>query len=171
MSYSFTNSQTQTFTLTHAKYLASKVAADLKRMQRFYQYPSDEDITSYEAELIEYLKAGYLKEVTYGFKRNGDWIEPSLRYTAKELGDLIVVDDDPGKIRPGANVEGASFGSYLITTAAYDALSQSEKQNFEKALPLQRNEAPTPGINGYLSEDKTYGAGGKSLTRSSIKSN
>ena len=32
--------------------LASKVATDLKRMQRFYGSPSDADIASYEVEVI-----------------------------------------------------------------------------------------------------------------------
>lgn len=35
MTGSFTNSTTQTFNVTHARYLASKVATDLKRIQRY----------------------------------------------------------------------------------------------------------------------------------------
>nr|WP_246886778.1 hypothetical protein [Pseudomonas chlororaphis] len=55
--------------------MAAKVATDLKRMQRFYGYPSDTWIEEYEAELVVLLKAGYLGEVTYGFKRGDDWID------------------------------------------------------------------------------------------------
>ena len=40
MSTSFTITETTTFTLTHAKYMAAKVATDLKRMQRFYGAPN-----------------------------------------------------------------------------------------------------------------------------------
>ena len=36
MSYSFTATETKTFTLTHARHLAAKVTADLKRLQRLY---------------------------------------------------------------------------------------------------------------------------------------
>ncbi|RYE37335.1 MAG: hypothetical protein EOP48_28935, partial [Sphingobacteriales bacterium] len=79
MSFSFTYSQTQTFTATHAKHISSKVAADLKRVQRFYGVPSDSSINDYETELIELLKKGYLGTVTYGFKREDKWIEPTLR--------------------------------------------------------------------------------------------
>ena len=54
-------------------------------MQRFYGDPSDAKIANYEAEIIELLKAGYLGVVTYGFQRNGKWIPPTLRYTARDL--------------------------------------------------------------------------------------
>ncbi|MGK4567354.1 hypothetical protein [Flavobacterium sp. 3HN19-14] len=94
MSSSFTNSNTQTFTVTHARHLASKVATDLKRIQRFYGYPSDSSISDYEGELIEYLKNGYLEKVTYGFQKDGKWIEPSLQYTARDLQNMYGADDD-----------------------------------------------------------------------------
>lgn len=170
MSYSFTNSETQTFTLTHAKYLASKVAADLKRMQRFYNCPSDAEIADFEAEIAEFLKKGYLKEVSYGFKRGDNYIEPTLRYTAKDLSGAAGIDDDPGKIRPGANVEGASFYSYMSYTDSYFRLTENERETFRGTLPFKRGGAPTPGISGYMSSDRSYSSGGKSLDRSSLKS-
>lgn len=166
---SYTLSNTQTFTLTHAKYLASKVTTDLKRMQRFYGYPSDTSIASYEQELIELLKNGYLSEVTYGFQRNESWIEPCLRYKASDLSNIYTADDDPGRILPGADISGASFYSYLVKTVAYHNLSSDEKESFEHTLPFQRNGVPEPGINGYMSTDKTYSSGGKSLNRSTLK--
>ena len=52
MSYSFTASESITFTVTHARHMAAKVSADLKRMQRFYQSPTDESIAQYEAEIV-----------------------------------------------------------------------------------------------------------------------
>lgn len=95
-SYSYTVAETQTFSVTHARHMAAKVATDLRRMQRFYGYPSDADIEAYEEELVAFLKAGYLGEVSYGFQKNNNWIEPTLQYTA---GDLLGsgTDDDPGK--------------------------------------------------------------------------
>ena len=85
-SYSITESTT--FTVTHARHMAAKISADLKRMQRFYGYPSDSDIASYETEVTELLKAGYLGTLTTGFLRNGQWIEPTLRYTARDLAGM-----------------------------------------------------------------------------------
>lgn len=170
MSYSFTNTESQTFTITHAKQLASKVATDLKRMQRFYGYPSDTSIADYETEAIELLKKGYLGTVTYGFKKEDKWIEPTLRYTAKDLAGMISEDDDPGRIFPSANIAGANFYSYLTYSSKWNSLTQIEKDSFKNGLPFQRGGAQEPGINGYLSNDKTYSSGGKALERSIVKS-
>ncbi|ELQ6018623.1 hypothetical protein ACN5OL_003977 [Cronobacter sakazakii] len=167
-SYSYTVAETQTFSVTHARHMAAKVATDLRRMSRFYGYPSDADIESYEAELVVFLKAGYLGEVTYGFKKNNNWIEPTLRYTA---GDLLSsgIDDDPGKIRPGKDVSGATFYSFMTYSSKYINATQSEKDNALKELPFKRVSAQTPGIDGYLENDKTYSAGGRALTRTSVR--
>lgn len=168
-SYSFTVAETQTFTVTHARHIAAKVATDLRRMQRFYGYPSDTRIEEFEAELVVLLKAGYLEEVTYGFKRGDDWIEPSLRYTA---GDLLSTgtDDDPGRVRQGRNVSGASFYSYLTYSAKYHNASSADKDIALKDLPFERCGAPSPGIIGYLESDKTYSAGGRALNRATVRS-
>lgn len=171
MTYSYTLAETTTFTLTHARHMAAKVATDLKRMQRLYGYPSDGDIADYEAEVIELLKEGYLGTVTYGFWRNGDWIEPSLRYTARDLADASANDDDPGRIRPGADITGASFYSYLTYSTAWDDLTEAEKEAFKKnRLPFVRGGAPKPGISGYLSQDRIYSSGGRALDRASVRS-
>jgi hypothetical protein len=167
MSYSYT--ATQSFSETHAKHIASKVATDLKRVQRFYGQPSDYDIGSYETELIELLKKGYLGTVTYGYKRNDNWVTPTLRYTAKELYGMSSSDDDPGRIPANANIEGASFHSFLTYSSAWDSLSQAEKDAFKRTLPFQRGYGSEPGISGYMSADKSYSAGGKSLDRSILK--
>jgi hypothetical protein len=170
MSYSSTITETTTFTLTHAKHLASKVATDLKRVQRFYNEPSDKAIADYEAELIELLKAGYLGTVTYGYRKDGKFIEPTLQYTARELNAAAANDDDPGKIKPGADIQGASFYSYLTYSSAWDKLTTSQQQAFKQTLPYQRIGANEPGINGYLVEDRNYSAGGVAMARSSVRS-
>ena len=65
--------------------MAAKAATDLKRMQRLYGASNDFDIASYETELVELMKAGYLGTVTYGFRCDGQWIVPTLRHTAQDL--------------------------------------------------------------------------------------
>jgi hypothetical protein len=64
---SYTITDSATFTITHARHMGAKVAADLKRIQRLYGGISDEWIAHYEAELIEYIKAGYLTTEKYFF--------------------------------------------------------------------------------------------------------
>ena len=105
MSYSFTATETKTFTLTHARHLAAKVAADLKRLQRLYGHITDERIGEFEGEVTELLRQGYLGTVTYGFQRDDKWIEPTLRYTASELANSGT-DDDPGRVIAAHPVDG-----------------------------------------------------------------
>lgn len=170
MSLSHTFTDSATFTVTHARHMAAKVATDLKRMQRFYGAPSDPEIANYEAEVTEFLKEGYLDTVTFGFRRNGNWIEPTLRYTARDLAGGLANDDDPGRIPASANVAGASFYSYLTYSSAWNKLSESEKEAFHKRLPFRREGAPEPGISGYLAADRTYSSGGRAIDRTSVRS-
>ena len=170
MSYSYSYTESSTFTVTHARHMAAKVATDLKRVQRFYGSPFDADIANYEAEVTEFLKAGYLGTVTYGFRRDGNWVEPTLRYTARDLAGGSTNDDDPGRVRASANVSGATFYSYLTHSAAWDQLTQAQKDAFKKQLPFQRGGAPEPGITGYLADDRTYSSGGRALNRASVRS-
>jgi hypothetical protein len=170
MTYSLTVTESHTFTVTHARHMAAKVATDLKRIQRFYGYPSDELIAKYEAEAIELIKHGFLESVAYGFKKNGNWIEPTLRYTARDLAGAAADDHDPGRVRPGANIEGASFTSHLTYSASWFALSSEDMERFKRGLPFSRGTAPAPGVTGYFADDLTYSAGGRALSRASVKS-
>lgn len=169
MSYSFTATETKTFTLTHARHLSAKVAADLKRLQRLYGNISDERITQFEGEATELLRQGYLESVTYGFKRNGNWIEPAMRYTANELANGST-DDDPGRVRPGIDISGATFHSYLTHNAAWWSLTPDQRAAIEGQLPLQRTVQTEPQVDGYFADDKTYSSGGRSLGRASVRS-
>lgn len=170
MSSSYTISGAVTFTVTHARHIAARVATDLKRIQRLYGSPGDAWIQAFEAEAIEFMKAGYLGTVTYGFRRNGQWIEPTLQYTARELAGATANDDDPGRIRPGADVSGATFYSYLTYSAAWDRLTAEQKEAFKRGLPFQRGGAAEPGVSGYFAGDRTYSAGGRALDRASVRS-
>ncbi|MDK1389522.1 hypothetical protein QN224_29515 [Sinorhizobium sp. 8-89] len=170
MTLSYTITEVATFTVTHAKHMAAKVSADLKRIQRFYGAPSDASIAEYEAEVIALLNAGYLGTVTYGYRRNNEWIEPTLRYTAHELAEAAANDDDPGRVRPGADIAGASFYSYLTYSAAWDRLSSDQQVAFKKTLRFFRGGASEPGVSGYFADDRIYSSGGRSLNRASVRS-
>jgi hypothetical protein len=167
MSDSYTFTETETFSVTHARYIASKVATDLLRFTRYYSNPTLEQINKFEAELTALLKAGYLESVTYGFKRDGQWIE-ALRYHALLDGTLLG-DDDPGKIRPGTDVPGETFSSYLIRNRRWHNLSTQERAAFEDTLPIKRADAPEPPVaNGSWSHGLSYSAGGRGIGRSTI---
>ena len=165
-----TYTDSTTFTITPAKYLASKVATDLKRIQRLYGLPTDKQIADYEIELTAMVRAGYLRDVTYGYQKNGQWIEPTEHYDAKDLLSGTSVDDDPGSIKARGNIEGATFKSFMNYSSSWSNLSQSEQDAFEKTLPFQRSHAEEPTVNGLLVQDKTYSSGGRALSRSSVRS-
>jgi hypothetical protein len=164
-----TITESVTFTITHARKLASKVATDLKRMQRFYLAPDDERIDRLESEIVVLLKSGALGTLTYGFQRDGDWIKPTLRYTARELAE-DGLDDDPGRVEPRCNIVGASFYSYLTYSTAWDRLTQAEKDAITRQLPFKRTGAPEPGVDGYFFDDRSYSSGGRGLSRATVRS-
>jgi hypothetical protein len=170
MSTSYAITEAGTFTITHARHMAAKVATDLKRMQRLYGQPSDAKISHYETELVEMLKAGYLNEVTYGFRRDSAWIEPTLRYTSQDLAGNSANDDDPGRVRAGADISNAKFYSYMTYSAAHGAMTDDQRTAFERTLPFTRDGAQEPSVSGYFSADRVYSAGGQALNRKSVRS-
>ena len=169
MSTTFTQTSTQTFTRAHAKKISYRVVTDLKRMQRLYGRPTDQEIVDYNEELIELLTAGYLGTITYGFRLNDKWKEPTLRYTAFELSDPGF-GDDPGRVPRGADVNGATFYSYLSYSSAWSKLTSAEQATFKEDLRVQRASAPEPGVDGYLQRDLAYSAGGRGVQREMVRS-
>ena len=167
-SYTFTDSVT--FTVTHARHIAAKVATDLKRLQRLYGSPSDGHIADLEAEAVALMKAGYLDTVTYGFQRGGSWVEPTLRYAARDLAGGSADDDDPGRIRASADVSGAHFTSFLVYSSAYLLASDADRAAFEGGQPIRRTTGTEPPVSGYLTRDRTYSAGGRALDRHMVRS-
>ena len=150
-SYTITGTHSDTFTIVHARHIASKVATDLLRFQRFYRSPSDYWINAYETELSILLKYDAVDTVIYGFQRNGCWTMASARYVALP-GGSIRADDDPGKIRPGFDVTNAHFTSFLTYSSNWARLSVATRTAIERELPFQRvtgnSPAPLKEANG-----------------------
>lgn len=167
MSSTFTYSQT--FTITNARYLASKVKTDLKRIQQFYGSPSDSCINEYESELVAFLIGGMLSKVTYGFKRDGVFIPPTLEYTAQEL-EANLNNDRPGGIATGQDISGANFASFMFYSTKWSNMTESDRKAFEAELPFQRTTGVSPPVSGYYKDDKNYSSGGTSLARKSLVS-
>ncbi len=165
---SSTYTRTESFTRISARYVASKVAADLHLMQRFYGWPSDRFIEDYATELVELLVVRGLDKVTYGFKRADNWVV-ALRYVASVDGSLIT-DDRAGRVTPGIDIRGASPYSFLEHSRQWYALPADERARIERSLPVRR----TPGVepssqNGYWVEDKIYSADGGGVRRATLR--
>ena len=163
----YTTTRSTTFTVTHAQYVAIKVGTDLKRMQRFYGEPRDDRIADYEKEFVALLKGSYLDNIEYGFVANSAEWRVALRYAAR-YGGVVIADDDPGKVRPGVNIVGCLFHSFLVTTFAWHMLPEDEKERVysDAEVSFRRTEGNEPSGN-WLS-DKTYSAGGRGVQRSSL---
>ncbi len=165
MTSTVTLTETETFTVTHAKRMASKVGADLTRLRRLYGAPDAARIPLFEAEVAALLKSGVLRCVSYGFRKDGDWLF-ALKYHATADGTLVA-DNDPGKIPLRLNLTGIPFVSFLEYNLSFYRLSREDQAALERSLPLQRNVGTEPGTRcGYWSQDLMYSAGGRTLQRS-----
>ncbi|TCU21812.1 hypothetical protein EV130_110156 [Rhizobium azibense] len=167
---SYSTTDTEAFTIAHARRIASKVATDLLRFQSLYNgVPSDATINDYEKEIVEFLRHDCVDTVTYGFKRDGKWTEAVVRYRALS-GGILVSDDDPGKIRPRLDVAGASFTSFLSYSNNWWSKTPAERQAIENGCPFQRTSGTEPPLeSGYWTEDLNYIAGGRGLGRSTVR--
>ncbi len=162
MTYTYTT--TNSFTRTHAIYLASKVAADLRQMQLFYRQPPDSWIDAYITEVVVLLVNHVLEYVEYGFKRGNDWVV-ATKYTARSVLTGIA-DDKSGRIPPDANVSGASWASFLTYSDRWWQLPQAERDKISGQLPFQRTNGTEPStINGSWTLDKSYSRNGIALDR------
>lgn len=98
------------------------------------------------------------------FLRDGQWIEPTLRYSARDLVGIAANDDDPGRGLPGRDISGATFYNHVTYSAAWDALSESQKDAFKRHMPFYRAGRAQPTVSGYSVDDKTDSSGGRALT-------
>jgi hypothetical protein len=168
---SSTSTSSTTFTITNARYVTSKVAADLRQLQLFYGQPEVQQIDDYAEEAALLLRDGYLERVDYGFRREdpqygAQWVL-LLRYVAR---NGILADDHSGRVPPGVDIHGASFWSYLTYTAPFYALSESERERVKAALPIQRTAGREAGfVNGTWSGDRNYSSADQGVARSIFK--
>ena len=164
-----TTTTSETFTITHARHLASKIAADLRLCSNYYGTPSESDIYNYTEELIILLKDGYVSTYEFGFEKNNTRIV-SCKYAVRSNGS-ITTDDRAGKIYSCADISGANFYSFLSYSSAWLALTIEQKAKIQANYKIQRTPgcAPVDG-NGYWSNDKTYSAGSTALNRGTFRS-
>ena len=119
MTFSVTTSST--FSIIHARYLSSKVAADMHLCAQYYGKPTEARIREYAEELAQYLNAGYLQEYEFGYKKDGKRIV-CWRYKVDANGHLTT-DDRAGKIVPYVDVTGAVFFNFLTQNSRFFHLS------------------------------------------------
>lgn len=164
----FSVTKTATFTIIHARHLASKVAADIHLCAQYYGNPSEQRIREFAEELAQYLNAGYIAEYEFGYTKGGKRVV-SWRYWVDANGQLST-DDRPGKVVPYVDITGATFFNYLTRNSRFSNLSAQEQARFEGSLPLQRTigQPPSDGSGSWTS-DRNYFSGGCSLNRQTFR--
>ena len=161
---------TQTFTRTHAKYLASKVVADLYQCARLYGRPSTDTVADYEAELVEMLVGGYVAEYEFGFKSNDQRVV-SWQYTVNSAGDLVGGgDDSAGGVYARAKVADATYFNFMSYSQKWFGLTQAQRDAVKATVPISRSTGALPADgNGYWASDRTYTNGGTSVSRRTFR--
>lgn len=160
-----TNTTSNTFTITDAKYLASKIATDLYQMQRMYNRPTNAEIDDYVEEVVTLLKDGYLSSVDYGFSKDNKWVL-ALSY---EVSASNGIDNSPGRIPVGIDISGAHWWSYLRRSSKYSNLSDSDKQKVNDSISIKRSSFADPLSGLSLNKDKSYSSGNVEVSRKTIK--
>ena len=162
---------TQTFTRTHARYLASKVVADLYQCARLYGKPQTGQVTKYEEELVELLVGGYVAEYEFGFKKNGKRVV-TWQYRVNVYGDLVGgdVDDRAGGVYARATVADSAYFNFLSHSQKWWNLTPGAMKTIEDQLPIHRStgELPVDG-DGYWGPDRTYSNGGVAISRRTFR--
>jgi hypothetical protein len=116
------------------------------------------------------MAGGYLANVTFGFKRSGDWVV-ALRYQAATDGTLTS-DDRAGKLASiiGADVAGLAHSSYLIYSSSWDNLTSAQQAAIRERIGFHRVGADEPGTGmGYWATERTYSTNGGGVTRQTLK--
>ena len=168
MSFSMTRTVAETFSLTHAKYLASKVTADMKRCQQNYGKPTDQQINDYGTELALLLRDDYVEAYEFGFLKDGSRLL-CWKY-AVTASTLTPTDDRPGRILSGVTMQSALFFNTLTYSSKWQAMSAADQARVGSTLPLSRNVVPDyPDGAGYWEQDRIYSAGGVSLPRRTFR--
>ncbi|HTA98156.1 MAG TPA: hypothetical protein VK730_11005 [Solirubrobacteraceae bacterium] len=164
MSGSYSYSESESFTIAHARHISSRVAADMRQMSRYYGYPDESHIDNLLEELAQYLVAGFLGTFEIGFKRDGRRLF-SLFYEV--LADGSLSDSRGGGVPAGIDIAGAKSFNHLRQSEAFFSMSQDKREAFRAKLPVQRvfGEAPVDGNGCWITEDRSYAAGGTGLRR------
>lgn len=159
---------TSAFTITHARYVTSKIAADLRQLRLLYNgRPGDHDIDRYAEEAALLLRDGYLERVDYGFKRTtatgAEWAL-LLRYVVR-AGDIA--DDHSGRIPPGVSIGDAYFHSYLTYTSKFFNMPQAERDRVKASLPINRTAGGEAGFaTGTWGNSSAYSSNQQGVDRS-----
>lgn len=163
-----TYTTSSTFTITHARHIASKIAADLELCAMYYGQPAKTSIHDYADELAIMLRDGYVASYEFGFKRDGKRVV-CWRYDVRSDGS-VDRDDSAGKLFAYADIADAVYYNFMSYSAKWRALSEEDRSRVKARLPVHRTNGYLPSDgNGYWTDDKRYSANGVGTIRRTFR--
>jgi hypothetical protein len=162
MTDSHTNSES--FTVTHARKLAAKVTADMYNCMQHYKYPQASEIDRFTAELVVMLSHHCVSVYEFGFQTPEKKRVVSWRYTVSVTGDLE--GGRSGGLYATADISNAAWFNQMTYSEIWTALAPAEQEKIEALHEVSRvtKSGPSDG-NGHWVTTRTYGAGGVSIVR------
>lgn len=168
MSSTYSTTTTKTFTLTDARRLAAKVAADMHQCKQLYGHLTDAEIEDYQQELTVLLHGGYVRSYEFGFQTKDQRRVVSWSYTVGPSGDLE--GGRSGGLYAAAKVSGTDMFNFLTPSAAWFALSAAERDKVKANYSIRRSEgSPPQDGNGYWDNSRSYTSGGVAVTRKEFR--
>ena len=168
MTATSTYTTSSTFTVTHARHIASKIAADIDLCAQYYGKPAQSQIADYADELATMLRDGYVSSYEFGFKRDGKRVV-CWQYNVRSDG-TVDSDDSAGKLFAYADTEGASYYNYMSYSSKWWGLSDAERARIKSGLPVQRTNGDLPSDgDGYWVGDKYYSSNGVGTARRTFR--
>lgn len=162
--FSFTDSNT--FTETHAAHHAGRITTDLRHCFQEYGSPAEHMLEQYLEELKILLSRHFVSHYHFGFERANIPIW-GMHYEITQHGDVSANSDIAGGIPRGHNVSGASFFNFLTYSSAWYSLSAEQRGAIEATLPFSRTTGMLPGAGSTIyTPDRQYNAGGVGTQRS-----
>jgi hypothetical protein len=165
MTGSYSRSASGSFTITDARYVGGRIAADLRMLYNLYGEPSHERIGKFAEEVALLLRDGYLDTVDYGFRdtTTNAW-KFRLRYKATVGGQLV--DSRPGSFPDPVDLTGYAFHSFLNYSSTFWLLTSSQQAGVKEALPISRTTGTAPSAAaGTSTTGHGYARNGAGVSR------
>ncbi|KOY58712.1 hypothetical protein [Streptomyces sp. XY332] len=165
MTGSYSRSASSSFTITDARYVGGRVAADLRLLFNLYGEPALDRIDKFAEEVALLLCDGYLDTVDYGFRdTSANTWKFRLRYKATTGGQLT--DSRPGSFPDPVDLTGYGFHSFLTYSSAFGLLSSRQQAEVKEALPLSRTTGIAPSaLVGHTNSGHGYARNGTGVSR------
>lgn len=167
MSYSYTQSQTKSYTYANVRHVNDKILGDLTYLlTRFPEIFTEDRMNGWKNDFYHWMNDGYARSIAIQFMRNDECF-CEIKYDLKDDGS-ISTDDNVGRIR-GVDLSGAYTSVVVTYTSKWSGLTAEEQQKFkEEKLELNWGTAGKTNYAYGLTQkyDKQYSSGSLGVQRS-----